>query len=183
MSCPVCQNATQSNKTYCSAVCARLFLSAVKEANESHPPQYTKPSFQKPSFQKPYVRSEPVGYTRNKNYEMNVEEKSTFTSSINRTPYQELLKQNQESVANESVSNKCKNERCPNQTVGNDLYCTSCDNSDDTKCKKCGVNDRNVPHPICTECHTAMKNKPKEKVDKTKKDKSKYNKKDKSKKV
>lgn len=204
MSCPVCQNATQSNKTYCSAICARLFLSAVKEANDSYH-QYVKPS-----FQKPYVRSEPsnfeskdskfgmlnhrngkaitvnepVAYTKNKNYEMNVDEKSStreqsngnISSAVNRTPYQELLKQNQESVANESVSNKCKNQKCSNQTVGNDLYCNVCDDSSDTKCKKCGVNDRNAPHPICTDCHKLMKDKPKEK-----KDKSKYDKKDKSK--
>lgn len=173
MSCPSCQNATQSNKTFCSAVCARLFLSAVKEANDSQQ-HYVK------SFQKPYARPDPVAYTRNRNYEMNVEEKTSasgnISSAVNRTPYQELLKQNQESVANESVSNKCKNQKCSNQTVGNDLYCTSCDDSDDTKCKKCGVNDRNAPHPICTDCHKQMKEKPKEK-----KDKSKYDKKDKSK--
>ena len=193
MSCPVCQNATQSNKTYCSAICARLFLSAVKEANDSYHqyvkssfqnPSFQNPSFQKPTFQKPYTRPDPVAYTKNKNYEMNVDEKSStreqsngnISSAVNRTPYQELLKQNQESVANESVSNKCKNQKCPNQTVGNDLYCNVCDDSSDTKCKKCGVNDRNAPHPICTDCHKLMKDKPKEK-----KDKSKYDKKDKSK--
>jgi hypothetical protein len=200
MSCPFCQNPTPSNKVYCSSRCARLVLAAVKESNDDdHPQQYAKPSFQKPSFQKPYVRSEPsnfepVAYTKNRNYEMNVDEKSStrdqsngnISAAVNRTPYQELLKQNQESVANNTVSNKCKNQRCSNQITGNDLYCNTCDNSEDTKCKKCGVNDRNVPHPICTECHKLMKDKPKENKDKTKydkKDKSKYDKKDKSKKV
>jgi hypothetical protein len=178
MSCFLCQNPTPSNQHFCSLQCARIVLAAVKEANPEvkqistfNRTPYTKPQFERQPFQRQQYITPAI----------------SSSQPINIRPsYQDLLKQNQESVANDTVTNKCKNDKCPNQTSGNDLYCTTCDDSSDTKCKKCGVNDRNQPHPICTECHKLMKDKPKDKKDKSKydkKDKSKYDKKDKTKTV
>lgn len=146
MSCPFCQNPTPPGKIYCSSHCARLVLSAVKEANPEvknmstfNRTPYTKPQYDKPTYAQP---------------------------SYNKPSYQDLLKQNQESVAIDNVTNKCMTEMCQKQISGNELYCSDCD-MNNTKCKKCGVNDRNMPHPICTDCHKTMKEKPhKEKKEK-----------------
>ena len=144
MSCPVCQSPInpqlRMNKTYCSSICARLFLSAVKEANENN--MNTKNNFKQPPYQPPIYQPQP--------------EEKKF---INKPSYQELLKQSQEKALSSIVTNKCTNEKCTNQISGNELYCEGC-SENDTKCKKCGLNERNQPHPICTDCHKQMKEKP-----------------------
>ena len=150
MNCPVCPNViTQQNKTYCSPQCAKLFLSAVREAygntmphqQYQQPQQRTYTNVQRQPYQ-PRTDSNPLGFAK--------------------TSYQDLLKQNQEQLASMTITNKCKNSSCQNQTDGNNLYCNTHLEADDGKCKKCNVNDRNMPHPICSDCHKMMKDKPKD---------------------
>jgi hypothetical protein len=93
-------------------------------------------------------------------------ESSVPTTSVTskKQTYEELRKQSQLKAASLNVTNKCSTETCTNQTVGNNLYCTSCsteptDNVVDTKCMKCKTNERNGKHPICTECHKTLKRK------------------------
>ena len=143
MNCPVCQNiVTQQNKTYCSWQCAKLFSAAVRESYvDTMPQQRTYENVRRQPYQ-PKTDSNPLGFAK--------------------TSYQDLLKQNQEQLASLTVTNKCKNNVCQNQTDGNNLYCNTHLEADDGKCKKCNINDRNMPHPICSECHKMMKDKPKD---------------------
>ena len=202
MSCPFCQNPTPPGKNYCSSQCARMVLSAIKEANpelnnmsnfnripydkapyEKAP--YDKAPYMKAPYMKaPYMKApyEKAPYEKTLYHNHPHDDKPQYalptTQPFNNKPsYQDLLKQNQDSVVNTTVTNKCMTDPCQKQTSGNDLYCSDCDMSN-TKCKKCGVNDRNMPHPICTDCHKIMKDKPREKKEQpNKKDKSKYDKK------
>jgi len=147
MSCPVCDNTTSSNKTFCTPECAKLFRDSVRE---SYVESVKKNPFEKgPFFKGPFQKNDTV---------------------LNKPSYQDLLKQNQEKVAGLTVTNKCNNDTCHNQTTGNYLYCYPCskdfnDNKeesvDDGKCKKCKVNDRNGTHPICNECFQKRSSEPK----------------------
>jgi hypothetical protein len=84
------------------------------------------------------------------------------TTPSKKQTYEELRKQSQMKAASMTVTNKCSADTCTNQTVGNNLYCSTCsteptDNVVDTKCMKCKTNERNGKHPICSECHKTLK--------------------------
>lgn len=156
MSCPVCQNATSNNNVYCSPICARRFLSAVREANPSHREANASmaPRHEVRRYDAPNVPQLMV------------------PRSAGKQPYRELLKQKENSEASEAAKPAISKENSQENSQENP-------EADDGKCKKCKINPRNDGHPICTECYKAMKDKPEyeNKAAYVKKDKSKYDKK------